>query len=100
MKIQIELDDSLLRSAVEQQVGVVLAQFTGEALNKMAAEVIATKMARFNPLVTAERTITSAVNIKIESAMEAALGTNWRRAEAIRKIMSDAAAAAIRGALK
>jgi hypothetical protein len=100
MKIQIELDDSLLRSAVEQQVGVMLAKFTGEALSKMTAEMVAKKMDRFDPMAAADRAITSAVNSKIENAMEAALGRDWRRAEAIRKLVSDAAAAAVKAVMK
>ena len=100
MNINIDIPDNVLRAAVEQQVSLVMAKFTGEALEKMAEAVIAKKMDRFDPAMRADSVIRQQVDKIIGSELERALGRNWQRNEAVRKLLSDAAQAAIKGALK
>lgn len=100
MKIQIELDDSLLRSAVEAQVGIVLAKFTGEALDKMAKEVIETKLDRFNPYRVAEAAVAAQVKKHVDEVLNTTFGRGWNTSQGIKKIVTEAALSAIQGALK
>lgn len=100
MKIQIELDDNLLRSAVEAQVGIALAKFTGEALDKMATEVIQRKLDRFDPVRVAEQAVASQVRKHIDETLANTFGRGWNTSQGIKKIVSDAALAAVQGALK
>lgn len=74
MKIIIELDDAVLKSAVQAQVGAALAEYTTKALNEKAAEIIATKLDRFSAADAAAKTVAEEVKKVIEAAISGVVG--------------------------
>lgn len=97
MKIQIELDDSLLRSAVQAQVGIALSAMCREQIEKDAKEVISKSLQRIDWTGTARSEARSLLKSHVESAVTEVLGNQaYQRREAVRKIINEVALQAIK----
>ena len=99
MKIVIEVEDSVLRRAVESQVGEAIAKHTQQSIKDIADKVIATKLERFDPVDVAERKVRESVQASIESALTRVLGRGWDGKEAARKLVQEAVIKALKSAV-
>mgnify|MGYP001590211884 CR=1 FL=1 len=74
MKITIELDDEVLRKAVNAQVSETLAAYTGKVLEERAAEIIGTKLSRFSVEEFVGKRIDGEVRKAVNEALDNAIG--------------------------
>ncbi len=88
MKITIELEDEVLRKAVEAQVSKTLAEYTAKVLDERADAIIATKLSRFQPEREAERYVADAVNSVIGGVLDKLLGErDYEKRAAVKAII-------------
>ena len=95
MKIHIELDDALLRSAVENQVGATLSAFADKALQEKADDILEKKLSRFSAESVAEQRVRVLVDAAVNAELERVLGPAWNRGAKVREMLKDAIAVAV-----
>jgi hypothetical protein len=99
MKLVIEINDEALRNAVKSQCDAAIAALSREIIQADAKEVISKALQRIDWTGTAEREARSLLKGKVDEAFNEVLGNQrYDRHESIRKLVQDAAIAAIKDA--
>lgn len=100
MEIKLNIDEALIRHAVNTQVDSAVAKFAEDRINAMVTEIVEKKFGRVDVDTIVERLAHRKFDDEIEDAINLALGTSYNRRELIKTAMNDVLTRMIKEAVK